>query len=384
MLKDRARNHCILLLGTCVVELQTISKYFEAKSFHVSLDYTIREFEDEDESQILNLLDQTFGRIHTRDYWRWKYFDNPLKKKLIVVAEINEQIIGCGHSFFREIKFGENMHVMVFGGDAAVHPNYRRMGIHTKMNEIKDGLRDARGYHISAGITTNPLIKRSRDKQGWPHFPRNIIEAIYVEDVSKMEQGFLKKAGYQVYKSAKKNLSPKIGENLEFIVNDVTQFGAEADAFWEKIKPFYSFLFKRDAANLNWRYCDNRNTPFKVFSVINQGELHGYCITLVKETGGVKTGYIIDLCTLPHMDDVVAVLLRKSVETLTSEVNLIKYWVVEGHPVLSTFHRFGFMSRPSNLEFRYRHSGRINDDIERFISASENKLFIQYGDTNFI
>ena len=352
----------------------------------MSLDYTVREFKDEDEPQILKLLEKVFEHGHNRDYWRWKYFDNPLKKQVIVIAEIDDQIIGFNHAFCREIKFGKNLHLMSFGGGAAVHPDYRRMGINSKIHDMLEDLRDKEGFNLASAVTTNPIVKNNMDKLGWLQFPKKIIEAIYVEDIDKIEMGSLKKAGYQIYKSIRRaRVEPKIGNSQRYVVKKVTQFDAEADVFWEKIEPYYFFLFKRDTVNLNWRYCDSRTAPYKVFSVVDQGELLGYCVTIVRESSdGVKTGYIVDLCTLPKMNDVVTVLLQKAVEVLKKEVNVIKYWAVEGHSVLSVFHRYGFMSRPSILEFRYRHSGRINNDLERVFSATENTLFIQYGDTDFM
>jgi GNAT superfamily N-acetyltransferase len=349
----------------------------------MSLDYTVREFKDEDEPQILKLLEKVFKREHTRESWRWKYFDNPLKKHVIVVAEIDDHIIGCNHAFCREIKFGKNLHLMSFGGAAAVHPDYRRMGIHSKMHDMLEDLRNKEGFNLAMAVTINPVVKNRMDKHGWLQFPKNIIESIYIENIDKTEMSSLKKAGYQVYKSIRQNLKPEIGNVQRYVVKKVTQFGAEADVFWEKIEPHYCFLFKRDTVTLNWRYCDSRTAPYKVFSVIDQGELLGYCVIIVRESSGEKTGYIIDLITSPRMNDVVNILLQKAVEVLKKEVNVIKYWAVEGHSVLPVFHSFGFMSRPSNLEFRYRHSGRINNDLERVISATKNTLFIQYGDTDF-
>ena len=78
----------------------------------MSLDYTVREYRDKDKPQILKLLEKVFKREHTPESWIWKYFDNPIKKHVIVVAEIDDQIIGCNHAYGREIKFGKNMHLI--------------------------------------------------------------------------------------------------------------------------------------------------------------------------------------------------------------------------------------------------------------------------------
>jgi hypothetical protein len=103
--------------------------------------YTVRPYRDGDEPQILELLDIAYLRKHSPDYWQWKYFENPNKKQIIVVAEYEEQIIGCSHAFHRELKIGESIHPMSFGGDSAVHPDYRKQGIYGKMRELRNELR---------------------------------------------------------------------------------------------------------------------------------------------------------------------------------------------------------------------------------------------------
>jgi hypothetical protein len=346
--------------------------------------YNVREYKIGDESKILELLDLVFERENTLDFWRWKYFDNPLKKQIIVIAEHDNRIVGCTHSFSREVKIGDNMHQTSFGADSAVHPDFRRQGIYGKLTDLREKIILKQGFNIHSAITTNPIVKNYRDSRGQKHFPKRIIEAIYIEDIWKEDVNVLKKIGYQFYESGKKIMNPNIGDDSDYVVSQVEHFGVEADIFWDKIKDYYLFIFKRDKDNLNWRYCDPRTIGFKMFNVVHNGELLGYCVTTISRSGDSFVGYIIDLCALPNMDDVVAVLLRKALDVLLVDVNMVKYWIFEEHPLLSVFHSFGFISRPSDLDYSYWHTDTISDDIETWYNTPVEKWFIQYGDTDIL
>ena len=54
-----------------------------------------------DEAGIIGLLENVFGGwpsyhidCSLRDYWNWKYRENPIKKDLIVVSKIEDKVIG--------------------------------------------------------------------------------------------------------------------------------------------------------------------------------------------------------------------------------------------------------------------------------------------------
>jgi hypothetical protein len=122
---------------------------------------------------------------------------------------------------------------------------------------------------------------------------------------------------------------------------------------------------------------------FQVFSAKRDGEMLGYCATLVKESGGAFVGYIMDLCVLPRMNAVVYGLLEDAVEGLKKRANTIKYLAVEGHPNVKVFYDFGFASTTSRYDIRYkeRHPD-VRHDLERFYNASSSSIFLQYGDTD--
>jgi len=352
--------------------------------YSTTFPFTIREYSIKDEAKVLELLQLVYKKAKINsDYLNWKYFDNPLRKHGIVVAEYQDQIVGTNCGFYRETKVGKNMYLTSYGGDLAVHPDYRRRGIANKMKELKEEIRVRDGIQLSSAITDNPIVINNRNKQGYPPFPKKLFEMMYIEDVNKEDLSLIKKRGYQVYKSAQNLMRNKKTEHSDIIISETKSYGDEADLFWENIRDYYDLMFKRNSSYLNWRYCDPRAGGFKVFSAVVGGNMCGYCVVLGNKANESSTGYIVDLCVLPGMKLVTRCLLEKAVETLVRDVNIIKYLVVDGHPNVPVFSSYGFAPLVSNFEVRYveRHKS-VREDYAVFYQASGEKLFLQYGDTD--
>jgi ribosomal protein S18 acetylase RimI-like enzyme len=346
--------------------------------------HEVREFRKDDEIQVLELLNLVFkNRNITSDYWNWKYFDNPLKNQSIAVSEYKNQIIGVSCGFYRDVKVGDNTYLTQIGGDLAVHPDYRRMGISNDMTKVKEKIQIRDGVELFSGITTNPIISNNRNKKGYPRFPKKLLEMVYIEDERKEGFGLHKKLSYKAYKSVRKLVNNKSKRSVTSDLNEVNAFGKEADVFWEKIGDRYYLIFKRDSENLNWRYCDRRAGEYRVFVALDDGELIGYCVTLADYSRAL--GFIFDLSVLPESISVVEGLVEKAVHSLIKEVNMIKYLVVRGHPFVPFFSGLGFIPRASSIDFRvidkYEYA---SSDLAKCFNSSSDRLSVQYGDTDLL
>ncbi len=95
------------------------------------MEYTLRPYNKNDESAIIELLQSNIGGT-SYDQWTWKYKLNPnFDPSLIVVAEKNGQIIGCLTTTVQKLKISRSIIVKSIGSPAEiiVHPKYRRHNI---------------------------------------------------------------------------------------------------------------------------------------------------------------------------------------------------------------------------------------------------------------
>ena len=102
---------------------------------------------------------------------------------------------------------------------------------------------------------------------------------------------------------------------------------------------------------LNWRYCDPRAGPYRVYQAYLDGKLVGYIVTRVNRyLSEYFIGYIMDLLTAPGKKDVAAALLMHALEVLDKDgVNITTCMVPDGHPHEKIYRALGFLNSGINL-----------------------------------
>ena len=193
---------------------------------------------------------------------------------------VAEQVLGGA-----KIKVGEHEVLGKQGADLLVHPDFRRMGVYNKMNDLYENL------VLSYSLSANPIVFNKAIKSGSNSFPRQITQMVRIVDIDKhlemreSENAFLKKFGFKTLSlfrdTLQKFLKDKIIPSESYEVKSVVEFDFSIDVFWNNIKNHYQFILVRDRDYLNWRYCDPRGGNYQVFIVEKGGEITGYCVLRV-------------------------------------------------------------------------------------------------------
>jgi len=94
-------------------------------------EFLCRVFRKDDENAVKQLVESIFSGFLEGKYWNWKYKENPyFDSRLVAVAEVNGEIVGCNHWLFRDLKFsGSVVDKAVLAADVAVRPYYRGKGL---------------------------------------------------------------------------------------------------------------------------------------------------------------------------------------------------------------------------------------------------------------
>jgi hypothetical protein len=262
----------------------------------LSAEFTIKSYKAGDEEEIVQLLELVFDgwpRIDrdstSLEHWRWQYLDNPLRMSSIVVGEGGGRIIGCDHYGYRSVKLRERTVIFAQGMDSAVHPEFRRMGVYTKLGNKKNEFRDALKVDLNYWISGNPVIIRIGLKKGRKYFPHAIRNLVRVKDISQqlrmmpVDRPWLAKMGFHTLRFVNSVMKtwwrPHRSENLK--ITRVNSFDDRIDEFWGRVSKDYAFIGERDKAYLNWRYCDPRAEKFTVYQVEGDGEILGYDVLAI-------------------------------------------------------------------------------------------------------
>ena len=99
-------------------------------------EYTVEPFDDADVEAFLDLHGRIFDPDHDRDWFAWKYADNPYVDHLpILVARNDGDLVGARPFFALDVLVDGQRHLALQPGDTMVHPDHRRQGLFTRMTE---------------------------------------------------------------------------------------------------------------------------------------------------------------------------------------------------------------------------------------------------------
>jgi len=364
--------------------------------------FTIRPYRPGDEEQIVELLEIVFeGWPHfdlgcsPLDHWIWKFKDNPLHMNLIILAEAGGKIIGCDHAFITRIKVGERVLLSRQGVDAAVHPDFRGIGVYSKMKKLKIEMDSKLNLGFVYWATMNPIFKKSFEREDRLEFPHPVIEMNRILDVdlhvkkSATRKAWLKKYGFYALKTLKKIEGVYYGSTSKsrskFEISGVERFDDRIDAFWQSVKDSYSFVTERSREYLNWRYCDPRGGNYIIKKAEEDEHLVGYIVLRINRYDqDYPKGFIVDLCTLTNRLDCADALIASAIGFFDErKVNITSYRALKGHPHERLFGRYGFLDNRDRIMVGYEPLllGREQDS---FKNTPSNRLLFQHGDIDWI
>jgi len=101
---------------------------------------TVRAFESNDESRVVELLQRAFGRwprhidgVQPSEFFRWKHSTSPFGKSICLVAEAEDALIGFAALMPWRLRIGEQVLSAIRGVDLAVDPGYQRRGVSMRL-----------------------------------------------------------------------------------------------------------------------------------------------------------------------------------------------------------------------------------------------------------
>jgi len=121
------------------------------------------------------------------------------------------------------------------------------------------------------------------------------------------------------------------------------RFDAGFDRFYGRVQQRFEFLIEKNAAWMNWRFCDRPGRPYTVVAVERDGELAGYAVLKRwHEPDGYTKAHIVDVHAL---DEAVLLELLKAAESYAAGCDELNLWSAPGYPYLRLLEAGGFSPR---------------------------------------
>lgn len=362
----------------------------------------IRLYEPDDEIKIVNLLRQVFDEwprfnipCDPIEHWIWKFLDNPIAKSIITIGLSGDEAVCCLLNIPRNFKIGDRVLKVGDALDAAVHPDYRRKGLYSKMIAVHNEMRLQDDTFIVCSLGSHLALIRSYRRRGSPELPSPPRILIRIKDVNlhlkekNVSQRWLKKTAYETF-SFIRRLFEGDRKNIHFNnfrVEKVDCFDSKYRVFWHEIRDHYEFILERSPEFMKWRYCDPRGGEYVLYQAEEDGKVVGFCVLRVNYLDpDYPEGYIVDLLALPDRDDIVEAIIQHAVHFFDSQnLNVVRVMCLKGHPVERIYRNYGFINSRRELMLSLRTVDPSRQEELEFIKEVPlDKMDYQYANTDWI
>ena len=353
--------------------------------------FNVRWYKSGDEKQIVELLDLVFDgwpKIDLQgsklDYWRWKHQESIDKTDCVTLGVTPDgKIVGCLHAPLFKVKLGDTVQLFYQGVDLVVHPEYRRMGMYRKMDELYTD------EYIAYNYTTNPIVMKKPIENNRPRLPF-IRKYVHFKDYASTKGGkssIIKRIGYKVVKTFNKTLYRNRSQKEDISIREMNEFPIEVNEIGAITIEKTRFSLVKDQDYLNWRYCDTRGPKYRIRFAYKGEKLVGYCVSKnnLSDPSNPK-GYVVDVGVLPEETRAVEHLVSDAVETLHElGTNEVYMFIIRGHQYEKVVKSLGFVDSRSELFIWF---GSLLDDrealVRKALDTDPDKLDFQAGDLDII
>lgn len=236
----------------------------------------IRDYIKGDEEKILELFHSTFGKLMSKEYWKWRFLDNPEDKIMIKLMWDNE--ILAGHYALSPIKLNCKGTAIstALSMTTMTHPDYAGRGIFTELAEA----------------LYNDEAKNSGLKAVWG-FPNNNSHYGFVKNLKWVNLEQIPTFSIDVKKIKECDFSD---------IFNVSKFDNNHISIQKIVTRDYKVKVEKSIDYLTWRYLKNPVNNYEIFEM-QSVDISCYAVTKVFTSFVDKNKFEVDIVELVFFDD---------------------------------------------------------------------------------
>ena len=266
----------------------------------------------------------------------------------------------------------------------AVHPDFRGLGIYTRMREQNREPAD-----LGWGFSLVPQVRRLRQRNG--EVPVGNPIAVFITVSDPLEAARHRVSGRRVSNLAAYSWLAARGvanrrSAAKQKVRSVAAFDERVDGLFAAAVSEFDFIPERSSAYLNWRFADIRSGGFRLLVAEDEQDgLDGY---LVWRNVGTR-GHVADMLVRPGREAAAHALLEAARRASFAEgAAAIECAMMLHHPYSRALRRAGFVRAPSASETLNARFSILATDIDpaelAFTAASDARIHVMEGDSDLI
>ena len=317
----------------------------------------------------------------SQDFYRWKYFGNPLGAAIIGIATANDTVVSVVAGTPKRIWISGKTILAYELGDFLTDENYRKMGLFSKLIEMvcrETAVRGAALVYVRPNDVSFPiLVSKLSFHEAQRIDARNFVSPSWaLSRKTKIPAALLRVSGMDWW------FQKKLVENFSassIEVHAIDRFDEGFDHLWQKASVGYDFALVRDSTYLNWRYSDCP-TPYKIWWARREGKAAGFIVTSANRTA--PTAAIVDLFTENSDTEAAQALLSAAGKNLLdSGVKLISTWTLQG-PINSAADRQLRQALPRRRKIHLHLAIRELNPQNATLPSTSQKWHFTLGDSD--
>ncbi len=296
-----------------------------------------KKYSTDYKESILELLAFKWNKLTpsvVKEKFEWRYEQNPYSsgQTYIYLAISGAQVVGFRAFVIQHFTLGNTTYKVFNPADAIVHPNFRRMGIFSKLNEFF--LTDLEGESnvLILNTSSNNLSTPGNLKQGWKvmdyinryGFKINLLASL--RNLIRLHEGKFKE-------TVKEHRNDKITFTKELRIDEIVSLNLEN-------RNAQTLTHHRDEAYYRWRYSFHSRDNYYAYYYV-ESRMVGYVI--FKQTSRFQ--YVVQEY-LSLNEKYLRLLINKSLRHFKISLLRVRAFSVKEKQILSNT---GFIFEPVKL-----------------------------------
>jgi GNAT superfamily N-acetyltransferase len=291
-----------------------------------------------------------------QDFYRWKYFGNPLGDAIVAIATAGDSVVSVVAASPKRLWLSGTAVAAYELGDFLTDENYRGWGLFSRLIELACHEAEVRGaslVYVRPNDVAFPILrsKLSFFEARRIDARRYVVPSYLLSSKTRIAPSFFRAIGVDAL--LRTFCIPRLRNDTMNVVA-MDRFGEDTDQLWSRAAAGYAFAVVRDSRYLNWRFADCP-TPYKIWRAVRSGNTAGFLV--ISRNRENTEGRIIDLFTEKNDTEAARALLAIGMENLLGNgIRVVSTWTLQdagsaAHALLKRtfpFHR----KRHLHLAFR--------------------------------
>lgn len=273
---------------------------------------------------------ERFPAATSQDFYRWKYFANPLGNAIVGIATASDRVVSVVAACPKRIRISANTVLAYELGDFLTDRNFRGQGLFSRLIELVCSEAITRGaalVYVRPNDVSFPILagKLSFIEAQKMDARRFVVPSRSLSRKTGIPASMFRVTGMDAL--FRSRYIPRSSAGGVSVVS-AERFGEETDQLWDNASAGYDFAIARDSRYLNWRFADCP-TPYKIWIARRESQPAGFLVASANREN--TQGAIVDLFTASSDVEAAQALLATGMGSLLDRgIPLLSTWTLQG------------------------------------------------------